>query len=144
MFQDVLKTSWKMKNCYAEDVFKTFSMCLDQDKCLLRKSYLFLRSSCSLEVLLWKSNYYKKISEIKWLSKKIAVLKRKLSWKNNCLENIIAVLIHLLWRSSCSEEVLLLKSSFSVSVAALKKLLHMREGTLPPEKKFFNVYVILF
>ena len=34
-FQNVLKTSWKTKQCYAEDVFKTSSVHLHQDKCLL-------------------------------------------------------------------------------------------------------------
>ena len=33
--EDVLKTSWKTKKCYTEDVFKKSPLCLHQDKCLL-------------------------------------------------------------------------------------------------------------
>ena len=33
--QDVFKTSWKTKKCYTEDVFKTSSVRLHQDECLL-------------------------------------------------------------------------------------------------------------
>ena len=32
---DVFKTSWKTKKCYTEDIFKTSSVRLHQDECLL-------------------------------------------------------------------------------------------------------------
>ena len=40
--QDVFKTSWKTKKCYTEDIFKTSSVRLHQDECLLGDDWLLL------------------------------------------------------------------------------------------------------
>ena len=56
LFEDVLKTSWKTKNCYAEDVLKT---CLeDLLKILWRQTKFLLRIS----VYLSRDNKYKCVS----------------------------------------------------------------------------------
>ena len=39
---DVFKTSWKTKKCYTEDIFKTSSVRLHQDECLLGDDWLLL------------------------------------------------------------------------------------------------------
>ena len=71
--QDVFKTSWKTKKCYTEDVLKTSSVRLHQDKCLLNVCIFFAHAPLNLKLQhtfsgLWFLRWKPRHSH-KWLGK---------------------------------------------------------------------------
>ena len=89
------------------------------------KNFLFLKSGCSVEVLLRKIKYSEKADATRnWLFGEGAPQKKQLLWRNCCFKNVLLV-------SKC-EEVALPKTKLSW------KSLNMPEGNRPrkrPSKK---------